>query len=78
MKYIGHIFTSEGIKIAEDKIETITKMPAPVDVSGVRRLLAMINYVGKYVPNLSAIIEPPRILLKKILHSNGSLNKRRL
>ena len=40
-------------------------MPKPTDVSGVRRLLGMVNYVARFIPNLADVTEPLRILLKK-------------
>ena len=35
--------SSEGIKADPDKISAIKNMSAPTDVSGVRRLLGMVN-----------------------------------
>ncbi|CAB4009767.1 Hypothetical predicted protein, partial [Paramuricea clavata] len=62
--YIGHKLTSEGIKPDPQKIEAIVNMPEPHDKKGVQRLLGMVNYVGKFVPNLSEITSPLRELLK--------------
>ena len=39
-------------------------MPEPHDKKGVQRLLGMVNYVGKFVPNLSEITSPQREFLK--------------
>jgi len=55
VSYIGHKLTSEGIKPDPEKIEAIMGMPEPQDKKGVQRLLGMVNYVGKFVPNLSEI-----------------------
>ena len=40
-------------------------MPEPHDKKGVQRLLGMVNYVSKFVPNMSEITSPQRELLKK-------------
>ena len=40
-------------------------MPEPHDKKGVQRLLGMVNYVSKFVPNMSEITSPLRKLLKK-------------
>ena len=40
-------------------------MPEPHDKKGVQRLLGMVNYVSKFVPNMSEIISPLREMLKK-------------
>ena len=40
-------------------------MPEPHDKKGVQRFLGMVNYVSKFVPNMSEITSPLRELLKK-------------
>ena len=40
-------------------------MPAPTDVTGVRRFLGMARYLGKYVDGFSAMCEPLRKLTKE-------------
>jgi len=55
----------KGVKPDPDKIEAITRMPPPVDKKGVERLLGFVNYLAKFIPNLSSVTEPVRKLLKK-------------
>ena len=38
-------------------------MPRPTDKSGVQRLMGMINYVSKFIPNMSDLTAPLRQLL---------------
>ena len=45
-------------------MEAIVQLPAPENVGELRQVLGMINYLGKYVPNLSAILQPMSSLLK--------------
>ena len=40
-------------------------MPPPEDKKGVERLLGFLNYVAKFIPDLSSITQPIRELLKK-------------
>ncbi|XP_062499663.1 uncharacterized protein K02A2.6-like [Corticium candelabrum] len=63
--YMGHVLTSQGIKPDDDKIEAIVKMPPPQDVQGVRRLIGMTNYLLKFMPHLSDLLEPLRQLTKQ-------------
>ena len=63
--FIGHLATKDGLKVHPDKVEAIRKMPRPSDVSGVRRFLGMIQYLAKFVPNLSELTEPLRKLTQK-------------
>ena len=58
--YIGHLLTSEGIKPDPKKVEAVQKMPQPTDVPSVKRFLGMVNYLSKFLPNLSTITEPLR------------------
>ena len=65
VKYIGHIISKEGMKPDPDKISDITNMPTPRSKKDVQRLLGMITYLSKYIPNLSTITQPLRQLLHK-------------
>ena len=65
VSYLGHRISADGLKVDPNKIEAITKMPAPTDRQGVQRLLGMINYVQKFAPGLSELTSPIRELLKK-------------
>ena len=63
--FLGHIISSEGVKVKPAKFEAITKMPLPNSVNELQRFLGMITYVGKFIPNLAEITSPLRTLLKK-------------
>ena len=63
--YLGHIISKEGIIADPSKIKAITEMPIPADKKGVQRLLGMVNYVGKFIPNLSTMTAPLRKLIEK-------------
>lgn len=51
IKFIGHIFNSEGVKPDTDKIKAILKLPIPVNVSELQRFLGIVNYLGSFVEN---------------------------
>ena len=65
VKFIGHELTKDGVKPDKSKIDAIHDMPAPTDVSGVRRFLGMVNCLGKFIPHLSDICKPISILTCK-------------
>ncbi len=54
VRYLGHILSGEGISPVEDKMTAIKEAPRPTTVSELKSFLGMINYYGKFVPNLSA------------------------
>ena len=57
LKYCGHILTAKGIIPDPAKVEAITQTPRPRSKTEVRRLLGMINYLGKFLPQLSDVSE---------------------
>ena len=63
--FIGHVLTSKGLKADPSKIEAITHMDIPSDVNGVQRLMGMVKYLAKFLPDLSDISEPIRRLTHK-------------
>ena len=63
--YIGHLLTREGLHVDPKKIEAIEKMPEPEDAKAVQRLLGSVNYLAKFFPHLSDILEPLRRLMDK-------------
>ena len=59
------MITPEGIKPDPRKIEAITNMPTPSNKMEVQRFLAMVRYLGKFLPNLSEETAPLIQLLEK-------------
>ena len=43
--FLGHIISSEGIKIHPSKTEAITKIPLPRSVNELQRFLGMVSYL---------------------------------
>ena len=65
VSFIGHTLTQNGLKIDPAKVEAITKMEKPQDVSGVQRFIGMVKYLAKFLPRLSEVCEPLRCLTYK-------------
>ena len=62
--YMGHLVTEHGLRADPDKVSAIINMPAPIDKEGVRRLLGLVQYLAKFIPNMSEIDASIRTLLK--------------
>lgn len=65
IKFLGDKLSSAGVKPDEDKIKAILDMPKPEDKKGLLRALGMINFLGKFIPNLSSKTMNLRLLLHK-------------
>ena len=62
---MGHLLTDEAIKPDPKKITAIHQMPKPTDVAGVRRMLGMVTYLAKFLPQLATMSETLRPLTKQ-------------
>ena len=63
--FLGHKIKSKGLEIDKDKVKAIVKMEAPKNVKEVQRFAGMVNYLVRFLPQLSEIMEPIRILTLK-------------
>ena len=57
---IGQLFTSEGLKPDPMKVEAIASIPRPDHKRAVQRLLGCVNYLSRFMPQLSKVSEPLR------------------
>lgn len=65
VNYCGYMIDKHGIHEEESKMEAIRQMPRPKNVSEIRAFTGMINYYGRFIPNLSSILVPLNNLLRK-------------
>ena len=63
--FLGHIISSEGIRVDPSKTDAVTKMSVPQSLTELQRFLGMVNYLSKFIPNLAEVTAPLRVLLKK-------------
>ena len=70
VEYLGHRIDEYGIHPTVDKVQAIKEAPKPTCVKELRSYLGLVNYYGKFSPNLSAIHRPLHKLLLKDHHLN--------
>lgn len=63
--FVGDSLSSEGIRPDPRKVSTIKNMPKPQCKKDVQRFNGMLNYMGKFIPNLSERMAPLRQLTEK-------------
>ena len=64
VEYLGHQISEEGIKPLANKVSAITKAPTPKDLQQLRSFLGLVNYYGKFIPNLATLLQPLNELLQ--------------
>ena len=65
VEYLGHRVDQEGIHATTSKLQAISEAPAPRNVQELRSFLGLLNYYGRFIPNLSSLIHPLHKLLCK-------------
>jgi hypothetical protein len=50
---MGHILSKEGVSIDPKRITAITNFTEPKEKKDVQRLLGIVNYMSKNIPNYS-------------------------
>ena len=65
--YMGHILGADGLQADPEKIKAVCDMPCPTDVQGVQRLIGVVTYLSKFLPQLSTVCEP----LRRLTDSNS-------
>ena len=63
--YLGHRITAEGIQPSPDKVKAVQEAPTPQDVSQLKSFIGLVNYYGKFLPDLSNLLAPLYRLLQK-------------
>ena len=64
VQYLGHIIDADGLHATEEKLDAIVHAPAPKNVHELRSFLGLLNYYGRFIPNLSSLLHPLNHLLR--------------
>ena len=65
LTFMGHVLSTEGITPTKSRVEAIMNARCPETASEVRSFLGLVNYCGKFIPNLATVAEPLRRLTRK-------------
>ena len=64
VSYLGHVISSDGLHTEESKVRAIVDAPEPQNVGELRSFLGMVNYYGKFLPDLATVLSPLYKLLQ--------------
>ena len=53
VRYMGHVLSKNGVEVDPKKVEAVVNYPTPEDKESLSRLLGIVTYVGKFIPNMS-------------------------
>ncbi|UYV72884.1 K02A2.6-like [Cordylochernes scorpioides] len=67
VNYMGHILSDEGLRPDPGKVEAIKAMSRPQNVREIQQNLGCINYLTKFLPRLSEVVQPLRVLTQKCM-----------
>lgn len=65
IRFLGHLLSENGIKPSSDKVLAIKQFRQPKSSEEVRSFLGLVNFVGKFIPDLATLTDPLRALMKK-------------
>ena len=64
LTYFGHVLSADGVSPDPEKVKAIRELETPNNVPEPRRVMGMINYLGRFIPNLATEMHPMSDLLK--------------
>lgn len=62
--FLGFHFSERGLSITESKLEAVRALKAPTNVNELRGVLGFVNFLKRFVPDMSTITAPINKLLK--------------
>ena len=65
LMFMGKVLSKRGVGPTETKIEAIREAREPENASEVRSFLGLVNFNGRFIPNLATTAEPLRRLTRK-------------
>ena len=65
VQYLGHYISGQGLEPIPEKLESLQQMPAPTDLTEVRKFLGFVGYYRKFIPKYSDITRPLTNLTRK-------------
>ena len=63
--FMGMVLSDHGVGLHESKVKAVLEFRQPKTVSEVKSFLGLVNFSGRFIPNLASIAEPLRKLTRK-------------
>ncbi|XP_065185817.1 uncharacterized protein K02A2.6-like [Sycon ciliatum] len=63
VKFLGHIFSAKGLHSDPARVSSVANLKPPKNVTELKRILGMFAFMSRFIPNLSEVSAPLRLLL---------------
>ena len=74
LEVLGYNLSAEGITATDHKIKAIKSFSEPTTIKELRRLLGLINYQRRYIPDAAAILAPLNSYLQGDVKNNSKIS----
>ncbi len=64
VEYLGHRVDASGLHTTDKKVEAVRAAPEPKNTQELRSFLGLLQYYGKFLPNLAMLLHPLNSLFK--------------
>ncbi|KAL7291197.1 hypothetical protein TKK_0015038 [Trichogramma kaykai] len=75
IQFLGHELSENGVKPLSKYIDSVVTTQMPTTIEEVQSFLGLINFVGKWIPNLATLTEPFRELLRLKLNKSVKIQR---
>ena len=65
VEHLGFQISAKGLQPTSEKVRAVQNAPAPTGVSQLKSFVGLVNYYGKFLPDLSHVLAPLYRLLQK-------------
>ena len=65
LEFLGHVISDVGVHISPSKIEAVKRLKIPKNSRDLRRILGMLNFLTRFIPNAQVDLSPLNNLLNK-------------
>ncbi|XP_053601232.1 uncharacterized protein K02A2.6-like isoform X1 [Plodia interpunctella] len=75
IEFLGHELSANGVKPLKKYLTAIQSSREPNTTAEIQSFLGLVNFVGKWIPNLATLTEPLRALLRLGLGKNANIER---
>uniref|UniRef100_A0A146KXW0 RNA-directed DNA polymerase n=4 Tax=Lygus hesperus TaxID=30085 RepID=A0A146KXW0_LYGHE len=65
VRFLGHLVTTDGVRMEPEKVAAVRDYPTPKDVKGVQAFLGLAGFYRRFISHYSAMAVPLTVLLRK-------------